>query len=173
MFLTRDNLIDPFAITDDITIPTGTYDNIGGELRGSTASNRPVSVNANIRRYGFFSGERTDWTFGLNLRPGSYFSAAASYSINEIDLDEGSFTVRLFSLRGSVQFTPDLSWDNTVQWDNRSDELGLNSRVRWEFRPGQEFFVVYNEGFAVEDDFGGFDSIRQNLTVKLGLAFQF
>ena len=173
VFLSRNNLIDPFAITDDITIPVGTYDTLGGEIRGGTASVRPVAVSGNIRHSGFFSGERTDYTVGLNLRPGAFFSANASYTLNEIDLDEGSFSVRVFSMRGSVQFTPDLSWDNTVQWDNRSDELGLNSRVRWEFRPGQEFFVVYNEGFAVEDDFGGFDSIRQNLTIKLGLAIQF
>ncbi len=173
VFLSRDNLIEPFAITGDITVPEGTYDNLGAEFRTGTAGNRPVAVNGNVRRYGFFSGDRTDYTVGLNLRPSSLFSANASYSINEIDLREGEFTVRVFSMRASLQFTPDLSWDNTVQWDNRSDELGLNSRVRWEFRPGQEFFVVYNEGFAVEDDFGGFDSIRQNLTVKLGLAFQF
>lgn len=173
LFLSRDNLVDPFGITDDITVPVGTYDNLGAEIRGGTASNRPVAVSGTVRRYGFFSGDRTDYSAGVTLRPGSYFSATASYSINDIDLDEGDFTVRVFSMRGSIQFTPDLSWDNTVQWDNRSDELGLNSRVRWEFRPGQEFFVVYNEGFAVEDDFGGFDSIRQDLTIKLGLAFQF
>ena len=173
LFVSRDNLIEPFSITSDITIPEGTYDNLGAEVRGGTAGNRPIAVSGNVRRYGFFSGDRTDYTVGLNLRPGSLFSANASYSINEIDLREGEFTVRVFSMRASVQFTPDLSWDNTVQWDNRSDELGLNSRVRWEFKPGQEFFVVYNEGFSVEDDFGGFDSIRQNLTVKLGLAFQF
>jgi hypothetical protein len=173
VFVTRDNLIDPFGITNDITIPVGTYDNAGAEIRGGTASNRPIAVNGSVQRYGFFSGDRTDYTVGLNLRPGAYFSANASYSINEIDLDEGDFIVRVFSMRGSVQFTPDLSWDNTVQWDNRSDEFGLNSRVRWEFRPGQEFFVVYNEGFAIEDDFGGFDSVRQRLTIKLGLAFQF
>jgi hypothetical protein len=151
----------------------GQYDNIGDRGRGGTAGNRPVAVNGSVRRYGFFSGERTDYTVGLNLRPSSLFSANASYAINEVDLREGDFTVRVFSMRGSVQFTPDLSWDNTVQWDNRSDEVGLNSRVRWEFRPGQEFFVVYNEGFSVEDDFNEFNSIRQNLTIKLGLAFQF
>ena len=52
-----------------------------------------------------------------------------------------------------------------------ADELGLNSRVRWEFRPGQELFVVYNEGFDVLDD--EFSSNSRRLTLKAGLTFRF
>lgn len=173
LFYSIDNLFEPFEIVEGISVPVGTYDNLGAEVRAGTADVRPVAVSGSVRQYGFLSGDRTDYSLGLSLRPGSYFSANASYSLNEIDLDEGSFSVRVFSMRGSVQFTPDLSWDNTVQWDNQSDEVGLNSRVRWEFRPGQEFFVVYNEGFDVEEGGNSFTSTRQALTVKLGLAFQF
>lgn len=173
LFLRRDNLVDPFEIAQGVTVPVGTYDNLGIELRGGTSSSRPVAVDGSIRRYGFFSGDRTDYSMGMSLRPGPLFSANMNYSINEIDLAEGEFTVNVFSMRASVQFTPDLSWDNTVQWDDRSDEVGLNSRIRWEFRPGQELFVVYNEGFDAEDGVSSFTSIRQEMTIKLGLAFQF
>lgn len=170
-FVSRDNLTDPFTIVDGVTLPVGTYDNVGGEIRAASSSARPIAVDGAIRRLGFYDGDRWDYTAGVTFRPGSAFSASAEYTINEIDLPEGSFIVRLFTMRATVQFTPDLSWDNTIQWDNQSDELGLNSRVRWEFRPGQELFVVYNEGFAVDD--GSFSSERQAMTVKLGLAFQF
>lgn len=170
-FVSRDNLVDPFTIVDGVTVPVGTYDNVGGEIRAASSSARPIAVDGSIRRLGYFDGDRWDYNAGVTIRPGSAFSATAGYTINEIDLPEGSFIVRLFTMRATVQFTPDLSWDNTVQWDNQSDELGLNSRVRWEFRPGQELFVVYNEGFAVDE--GSFSSERQALTVKLGLAFQF
>ncbi|USN98718.1 MAG: carbohydrate binding family 9 domain-containing protein [Phycisphaeraceae bacterium] len=171
LFFTRDNLVDPFEIVDGVTIPVGTYDNLGTELSFGTTASRPVAAGGTVRRYGFYSGDRWDYTATLALRPGPYFSANAAYSINDIDLPEGSFLVRQFSMRASVQFTPDLSWDNTVQWDNRSDDLGLNSRVRWEFHPGHELFVVYNEGYNV--DGGSFRSERRAVTIKLGLAFQF
>lgn len=172
-FVSRDNPLDPFEIVDGITIPAATYDNAGVELAASTSSARPVAARGTLRRYGFFSGDRTDYTAGFTLRPGPGFSADASYSINDIDLPQGEFTVRLFAMRASVQFNPDLSWDNTVQWDNQSDQLGLNSRVRWEFRPGQELYVVYNEGYDVEEGGESFTSTDQTITIKLGLAFQF
>ncbi len=170
-FFSRDNPTEPFEIVDGVTIPAATYDNLGVSLSAGSSSTRPIAVSGSVTARGFYDGDRRDYRVGLALRPGPYFSATASYSINDIDLPRGSFVVRLFSMRASVQFTPDLSWDNTIQWDNQSDELGLNSRVRWEFRPGQELFVVYNEGFDVRDD--TFTSVRQALTIKLGLAFQF
>lgn len=171
LFFSRDNLREPFEIVEGVTVPAGMHDNLGTEVSAGTSATRPIAVSGSVRRAGFYTGDRWDYSAGVTIRPGPYFSASASYSINDIDLPEGSFVVRLLAMRASVQFTPDLSWDNTVQWDNRSDELGLNSRVRWEFRPGQELFVVYNEGFSVDEE--SFTSQRQALTIKLGLAFQF
>ncbi|MBZ0172019.1 MAG: DUF5916 domain-containing protein, partial [Phycisphaerales bacterium] len=170
-FFSRDNLLEPFEIIEGVTVPAGTHDNIGTELSAGTSATRPITVSGSVRRHGFFTGDRWDYSAGATFRPGPFFSASANYAINDIDLPEGSFIVRLFSMRASVQFSPDLSWDNTVQWDNQSDEVGLNSRVRWEFRPGQELFMVYNEGFSVDEE--SFTSQRQALTIKLGLAFQF
>ena len=171
VFFSRDNPTEPFQIIDGVTIPASTYDNLGVSFSAGSSATRPIAVSGSVTSRGFYGGNRRDYRVGLALRPGPYFSASASYSINDIDLPQGSFVVRLFSMRASVQFTPDLSWDNTVQWDNQSDQLGLNSRVRWEFRPGQELFVVYNEGFDVNGY--TFTSVRQALTIKLGLAFQF
>ena len=52
---------------------------------------------------------------------------------------------RLARLRMNVTFSTDVSWNNTVQWDNVSDTVGINSRVRWIIVPGSEFFVVFNQ----------------------------
>jgi hypothetical protein len=33
-----------------------------------------------------------------------------------------------------------------VQYNSSNNSLGANVRLRWEYQPGSEFFVVYNEG---------------------------
>jgi hypothetical protein len=74
--------------------------------------------------------------------------------------------------RASVLFSPSLSWDNIVQYDNFSETMGFNSRVRWEIEPGNEVFVVLNQGYDVEDG-RRLHSTTSDLTVKVGLTFRY
>ncbi|MBK7403533.1 MAG: hypothetical protein IPJ41_02580 [Phycisphaerales bacterium] len=107
----------------------------------------------------------------MTFRPNASIALSAEYELNDVSLEVGEFTVRTARTRATFQFSPELAWDTTVQWDNQSDQAGLNSRVRYEFRPGQEIFVVYNEGFSVVDN--EFESLSRELTLKLGLTFRF
>ena len=71
----------------------------------------------------------------------------------------------------NVTFSTAVSWNNTVQWDNVSDTIGINSRVRWEIKPGDEVFFVVNQGFDAED--GEFRSLSTALTLKVGLTLRY
>jgi hypothetical protein len=167
----REELEEPFEIVDGVQIETGRYDNAGWEVGLATSPARRLAVDASYGSRGFYDGTRQDVFVGAELRPAPWFALAAEYEMNDVDLEAGDFIVRTARTRATVQFSPELTWDTTVQWDNQSDQAGLNSRVRYEFRPGQELFVVYNEGFSVEDD--EFESLSQEMTVKVGLTFRF
>ncbi|MEO0630129.1 MAG: hypothetical protein AAFY46_05305, partial [Planctomycetota bacterium] len=89
---------------------------------------------------------------------------------NDINLPQGDFEVEILRTRADLQFSPDLTWSNVVQWDNQSNRASLNSRVRWEYSPGSEIFVVYNEGFDV--DGSQLESAERLATIKIGAAFR-
>ena len=72
----------------------------------------------------------------------------------------------------TVAFSPELTWTTVVQWDSDSDNAGLNSRVRYEPTPGRELFVVFSQGFNIEDE-RRLTTTSSALTVKLGLTFRF
>lgn len=167
----REDLTEPFEIVDGVTIPDGRYDNAGWRTGFQTSIARPVAVSANYSERGFYDGRRAETFADIVYRPSAALALSAEYLLNDIELDAGDFIVRVARTRATIQFSPELSWDNTLQWDNQSDQAGFNSRVRYEFRPGQEVFVVYNEGFDVADD--QFESLGNELTVKLGLTFRF
>lgn len=167
----RERLESPFEIVDGVTIPIGTHDNAGWRAGFSTSAARTVSLNANYSQRGFYTGTRNDLFAAITYRPNASLSLSADYFLNEVRLRTGNFTVRVATARATVQFSPDLSWSNTLQWDNQSDSAGLNSRVRYEFRPGQEVFLVYNEGFDVIDD--SIHSTSRDVTLKAGLTFRF
>ena len=41
--------------------------------------------------------------------------------------------------------TPSMFVSALVQYNSSNDSLGANLRFRWEYQPGSELFVVYNE----------------------------
>jgi hypothetical protein len=70
-----------------------------------------------------------------------------------------------------VAFTPDLSWTSIAQYDNVSDTFGLQSRFRWIMEPGDEIFIVYNQGFEASER--RFRPILSAVTLKVGYTFRF
>ena len=56
----------------------------------------------------------------------------------------GDFTQTLVGNRLRINISPDLSIASYVQYDTESDSVGVNTRLRWTFRPVGDLFVVYN-----------------------------
>ena len=71
-----------------------------------------------------------------------------------------------------MAFNSRWSWLNFIQYDNQSEEAGINSRLRWNPRAGQDFFLVFNKGYE-RDPSGSFRSTVSELTAKLGYTFRF
>ena len=74
--------------------------------------------------------------------------------------------------------SPFLSFSNLIQFDNRSGNLGLQSRVHWTIEPGNEIFFVFGQGW-VQDLERGYDFRRRfrrqdsRLATKLQYTFRF
>ena len=99
---------------------------------------------------GFFSGNKTTVSIGqgrnqvrLELTP--QFSLEPSYSYNRVDLPEGQFTTHLVRARTTYTMTPLMFVSALVQYNSSNDSLSTNVRLRWEYTPGSELFIVYNE----------------------------
>ena len=65
--------------------------------------------------------------------------------MNWIDLPEGRFTTELVTTRTTYTVTPQMFVSALLQYNSGNDSLGTNVRFRWEYQPGSELFVVYNE----------------------------
>ena len=88
-----------------------------------------------------------------------------------LELPEGDFDIKLASLTALINFTPDFTWSNLVQYDNISDSLGFNSRLIWEYRPGKKVFLVLNQSYV--DERTGFVRKQMDSTLKLSSIFRF
>lgn len=86
----------------------------------------------------------------LSWRPSAHSRMALDYSESQAFLAAGDFSSRVVSADVDWFFSPDWSWKNIIQYDNQSDELGAQSRMRWMQQDGQELFFVLNTGWREE-----------------------
>ena len=135
----------PFRVSD-VRIPVGRYrfDDVQVSMR--IGPQQPLAGSISVQHGGFFSGDRTsvdlrrgrlDLTRQLSVEPG--------LSLNWIDLPEGSFTTELVTARTTYTITPLMFVSALLQYNSSTNSLGANVRMRWEYQPGSELFVVYNE----------------------------
>ena len=68
-----------------------------------------------------------------------------SYSLNDVDLEQGSFTTHLVGARVNVTVTPLMFAGALLQFNSTTQSVSANVRFRWEYQPGSELFIVLNE----------------------------
>ena len=156
---------------NDVFIPVGDYSWTRGIIGFQTSSRRKLQFQHDYSFGDFYDGTRTEDTSELTYLPSKHFGAEISYSNQDVELPAGDFNVKLASLTALINFTPDFTWSNVVQYDNVSDSLGVNSRLIWEYRPGARIFLVLNQSYL--DERTGFVRKQMDTTLKLSSIFRF
>jgi hypothetical protein len=141
-----ERLTQPFPIPPSARIPVGAYSFATARVVYNFGQQRPASGNLLLERGAFYDGQRTSLSFSrtrVNLTP--RFSLEPILSINWLELPGGSFATRLVGSRVTYTMTPLMFASALVQYNSTTRRTGANVRLRWEYRPGSELFVVYNE----------------------------
>ncbi len=145
-------LDQPFRIASDVTIPIGGYGFQDMELLYSFGLQRRLSGGLGIQHGSFFGGEKTTVRLGLGgfrrsgrLEVSPQVSVEPGFEYNRITLPQGQFTTRLVTTRTTYTVTPLMFVSALLQYNSTNNSLGANVRLRWEYQPGSELFVVYNE----------------------------
>ena len=77
-------------------------------------------------------------------------SLEPSLSLNFVDLPQGSFTATVVRTRATYTVTPRMFVSGIVQYNSTTSSVGSNLRLRWEYAPGSELFVVYTDDYDTE-----------------------
>ena len=85
----------------------------------------------------------------------------------------GDFKVKLISGNINYAFNSKWSWVNLVQYDNGSSTVGINSRLRWNPRAGEDLFVVINYNFDSEGVFSQLSAETSQIALKYTKTFRY
>ena len=129
-----------------ILVPVGEYRFDTFRVQYNMGQQRSPSANLSAEFGTFYNGRKT--TFNAQrgrINISNQFSLEPVYSINRVSLVQGRFTQHLAGSRITYTMTPLMFVSALVQYNSTLNGISTNARLRWEYRPGSELFVVYNE----------------------------
>jgi hypothetical protein len=136
----------PFAIGGGVTLPVGSYRFDTLRLQYNIAQQRPVSANLTAEHGTFYNGHKTTLSAARGRIPlTNQLSVEPVYTVNHVRLTEGTFTQHLAGTRATFTVTPLMFVSALVQYNSETSAVSTNARFRWEYQPGSELFVVYND----------------------------
>ena len=100
----------------------------------------------------FWSGEAEEVRGSLTVKLPPWLTLMVEGNKTWARLPEGDFTATILSSRVDYSASPRLSVSTLVQYDNRSRNLGWQTRLRWTLQPGSDFFFAFNQGWIHEED---------------------
>ena len=140
-------LRDPLSLlSGTAVIETGRYAFTDGRISYQLGQQRRVSGSFSLQRGGFYHGTITavGYTQGrISVTP--RFSLAPSVSVNRVELPAGDFTATVLRTRVDYGFSPRMIASALVQYSSSGRSVSSNLRFRWEYGPGSELFLVWND----------------------------
>lgn len=170
---TFEQLFEPFQIRPDIAIPVGKYWLNTHRLMFFSSQARPWGVRLEAESGSFYTGTRRMVSVDLTWRKSRHLRTELELEQNWVQLNSaGRFSARVISYGLNYSFTPLITLANLVQYDTDSSNLGWQSRLRWILKPGNELYIVLNQGWQ-RNEFRRLASEQTHLRLKLNYVFRF
>jgi hypothetical protein len=162
-----------FAIAAGVQVPVGgfTYDNV--RFSYAQARQRKVSGTFALDVGTLYGGNRIGVSLSrARVNMSTRLSIEPSININHVELTQGAFTNTLIGSRITETVTPRLFVSALIQYNAGTTSLANNIRLRWEYQPGSELFIVYNDGRDTQAT--GFPSLlNRSVIVKVNKLIRF
>ena len=169
-----EHVFEPFEISPGVVLRPGEY-------RFTRFRSNPISTAAKRRLQGsvgfawgdFWSGKAEEVRGSLTLKLPPWLTLRVSGNKTFARLPEGDFTATILSSRIDYSASPRLSISALVQYDDRSRNLGWQTRLRWTMQPGNDLFFAFNQGWIHEEDDLRFRPQDRKVSAKFQYTFRF
>jgi hypothetical protein len=146
-------LLEPFDPTNTglATLATGTehsWNSWGTDFVSKPQSLLTYSFSTRYGGY-FADGTRLNLTTELGYRFQPYVSLAMSSSYNDLKLPQPWDRTKFWLVgpRLDVTMTNKLYFTGFMQYNEQTDNLNINTRLQWRYKPASDLFIVYTDNY--------------------------
>lgn len=118
---------------------------------------------------GFYSGDIRFFEGQMTYRYQPYLNLSLNYSYNDIDLPSPFERSQFWLLGPKVDLTlsEKLFFSSFVQYNEQMENMNINLRFQWRYKPVSDLFVVYTDNYYT----GNWTARNRALVVKLSYWF--
>jgi len=145
---------EAFQLSGGPEIPIGDYWFHEGQVRLESPRGGLFRPNATMAAGTFYDGWRVFLQGGAAWNPSLHLELGGNYQLNVIRFSDRNESLNAHVVAFRIQTALDvhLSFSTLLQYNSTADDVDLNSRLRYNFREGNDLWLVYNEGFNTDRD---------------------
>ncbi|MEE9374241.1 MAG: DUF5916 domain-containing protein [Saprospiraceae bacterium] len=147
-----ENLTRSFYLSESATVPIGSYRFSRFKASYKMAGEKILRTAISLESGGFYDG----WLHTLQMSPSWFVSKhlelGLQYSYNNATFKdrEESFNVHIVRLRIGTAVNAKLSTNAFMQYSSSADVFSANVRFRYNFKEGNDLWIVLNEGINTD-----------------------
>jgi hypothetical protein len=142
-----DRLPEDWEVADGVFLPAGAYTFTNYAFQLETAGHRAWGGRLEWETGPFYAGHLDNVEAGFRVKLKGYAVLDLDANFVRGRLPAGDFRENVYQLKTDLFLSPRLGLMTYVQYDDVSNELGLNARFRWEPRPGNTVYLVYSKNW--------------------------
>jgi Domain of unknown function (DUF5916) len=148
-------------------VRAGRYDWSRVEVTYESSPARALTGDVSLSLGEFYDGRSTELELSTSLRLQPHVLLAVNYervsawfpaTSGDAAATGPRFTAHTVRTRLDLAASPRLSGTVFAQWENESERVAINARLRWTTSPGSDLYVVWNSGWPTDRD-GGWSAV--------------
>ncbi|MFK7845223.1 MAG: DUF5916 domain-containing protein [Rhodothermales bacterium] len=145
----REETLQPLSFPRGVVIPEGIYDFASLAATVVTSSAKRLSYAAFVEAGAFYNGRRLALNISslLNITPDLILETGIDYNLLDMPGIQDPVSIRLLRLKVSYNVSTKLFLSAITQFNNVSQAVLSNVRIRYNAKDGNDFYLVYNTDF--------------------------
>ena len=161
---TTENLRSEFILEGE-EIPSGEYNFTAFQASVQSSSSRMIFGEVRLELGQFYHGNRSGLLLDATFKPNAKFSIEPFIEFNRIAFPETEFDANVVGGRIGYSFSTTLFTKLFAQWSTDRDVLAANFLVNYIYRPGSDFYLVFNQNYDTRD--GGVELLDWTIVGKI------
>jgi hypothetical protein len=146
------HLLFPTSFTGKTPLPKGSYSYNRLRMGYNSDFRKNLSYEINGTVGSFYNGTVRSLDAGINIRkqPNLNVSINAEYNKLIFPGSHGSTELFLIAPRVELNFSTAIFWTTFFQYNTQRNNININSRLQWRFKPMSDIFLVYTDNYFTD-----------------------
>ncbi|WP_394990974.1 DUF5916 domain-containing protein [Emticicia sp.] len=144
---------NPDSFKNVVELPIGDYHSKFFTMSYTSSRRNNLNGSFEVNKGKYFNGNATflQGSIGYRYQPYGVFSVDCNYTKIDMPKPYNSVEYWLIGPRAELSFSKSVFFSTFFQYNTQTNNVNINSRLQWRFRPVSDVFLVYTDNYFAEN----------------------